>query len=415
MAGVSPSVGSRWFRDSGGMPPSCPTSFSGRYLSFIEREEVAVLNASGSGVNEIARRLGRSPSTISRELRRNAATRSGGFEYRATTAQWHADRRARRPKVAKLVTHDALRQYVQERLAGTILSPAGSVVAGPATRWTGRRHGRRQDRRWANSWSPEQIANRLRVDFSDDESMRISHEAIYQALYVQGRGALRRDLVACLRTGRALRVPRARTRGRRKTFVSSEIMISERPAEAQDRAVPGHWEGDLILGLESSAIGTLVERTTRYTLLLHLPRMQAHGQPRLKNGPALAGHGAAAVRDAIAASIVKLPEQLRRSLAWDQGAEMAEHIQLRVDTGLAIYFCDPQSPWQRGTNENTNGLLRQYFPKGTDLSKHSADDLAAVAATLNGRPRKTLTWKTPAEAFNELILPRQPAIVATTP
>lgn len=161
-------------------------------------------------------------------------------------------------------------------------------------------------------------------------------------------------------------------------------MISERPAEAEDRAVPGHWEGDLILGLESSAIGTLVERTTRYTLLLHLPRMEAHGQPRPKNGPALAGHGAAAVRDAISASIVTLPEQLRRSLAWDQGAEMAEHVQLWVDTGLAIYFCDPQSPWQRGTNENTNGLLRQYFPKGTDLSKHSADDLASVASALNG-------------------------------
>ena len=415
VAGVSQAVGTRWFRDSGGMPPINSTPLSGRYLSFVDREEIAVLNAGGSGVNEIACRIGRSLSTISRELRRNAATRSGGFEYRATTAQWHADRRARRPKVAKLATNGALRQYVQERLAGTLVSPAGKAVPGPKTRWTGRHHGRRQDRRWAQSWSPEQIANRLRVDFSDDESMRISHEAIYQALYVQGRGALRRDLVACLRTGRALRVPRARIRARGKTFVSSDIMISERPAEAEDRAVPGHWEGDLILGLESSAIGTLVERTTRYTLLLHLPRMEAHGQPRTKNGPALAGHGATAVRDAIAASIVTLPEQLRRSLAWDQGAEMAEHVQLRVDTGLAIYFCDPQSPWQRGTNENTNGLLRQYFPKGTDLSKHSADDLAAVAVALNGRPRKTLRWNTPAEAFNELILSGKPAIVATTP
>ena len=246
--------------------------------------------------------------------------------------------------------------------------------------------------------------------------MRISHEAIYQALYVQGRGALRRELTACLRTGRALRVPRARTRGRGKKFVSPEIMISERPAEVDDRAVPGHWEGDLILGLGSSAIGTLVERTSRFTMLLHLPRMEGHGdEVRVKNGPALAGHGAEAVHDAIAASITTLPEQLRRSLTWDQGAEMAKHAQLRIDTGLAIYFCDPHSPWQRGTNENTNGLLRQYFPKGTDLSKHSADDLAAVAAALNSRPRKTLGWKTPAEALNEHLLSVQQGIVATTP
>ena len=228
--------------------------------------------------------------------------------------------------------------------------------------------------------------------------------AIYQALYIQGRGALKRELVACLRTGRALRIPRARTKGKRKKFVTPEIMISERPAEAKDRAVPGHWEGDLILGLESSAIGTLVERTTRFTMLLHLPRMDGHGdQPRVKNGPALAGHGAEAVRDAIASSIVTLPDQLRRSLTWDQGAEMAQHVQLRIDTGLPIYFCDPQSPWQRGTNENTNGLLRQYFPKGTDLSRHSRGDLDAVALTLNTRPRKTLEWRTPAEALDELL------------
>src|SRR6266849_3533936 len=201
-------------------------------------------------------------------------------------------------------------------------------------------------------------------------------------------------------TGRALRVPRARTSGRGKKFVSPEIMISERPADAEDRAVPGHWEGDLIVGLDSSAIGTLVERTTRFTMLLHLPRMEEHGGPRAKNGPALAGHGAEAVRDAIAASITTLPGQLRRSLTWDQGAEMASHAQLRIDTGLAIYFCDPHSPWQRGSNENTNGLLRQYFPKGTDLSRHSAGDLAAVVAALNGRTRKTLSWRTPAEALD---------------
>ncbi len=234
--------------------------------------------------------------------------------------------------------------------------------------------------------------------------MRISHEAIYQALYVQGRGALKRELVACLRTGRALRVPQARTRGRGKKFVTPEILISERPAEADDRAVPGHWEGDLILGLDSSAIGTLVERTTRFTLLLHLPRMDGHGrEPRAKNGPALAGHGAEAVRDAIAEAISTLPQQLRRSLTWDQGAEMAQHVRLRMDTGLEIYFCDPHSPWQRGTNENTNGLLRQYFPKGTDLARHSRDDLDAVGLALNTRPRKTLGWKTPAEALDELL------------
>ena len=366
-------------------------------------------------VRAIARRLGRSPSTVSRELRRNAATRGGRLDYRASTAQWHADRRARRPKVAKLAANDKLRQYVQDRLAGTVTAPDGSEVPGPQVRWIGRRHGRRQDRRWASSWSPEQIANRLPIEFPADGSMRISHEAIYQALYVQGRGALRRELTACLRTGRALRVPRARSRGRGKTFVSPEILISQRPAEAADRAVPGHWEGDLIVGLDSSAIGTLVERATRFTMLLHLPRMAGHGQPRVHNGPALAGHGAQAVRDAIAATITTLPEQLRRSLTWDQGAEMAQHARLRIDTGLQVFFCDPHSPWQRGTNENTNGLLRQYFPKGTDLGKHSADDLAAVAATLNSRPRKTLGWRTPAEAFNDHLHSLQQGGVATTP
>jgi IS30 family transposase len=306
--------------------------------------------------------------------------------------------------VAKLAANEKLRYYVQDRLSGLITRPDGTEVPGPTVRFIGRRHGRRQDRRWAKAWSPEQISNRLRVDFANDESMRISHEAIYQALYVQGRGALKRELVACLRTGRALRVPRARTRGRGKKFVTPEIMISERPAEADDRAVPGHWEGDLIMGLDRSAIGTLVERTTRFTMLLRLPPMEGHGtEPRVKNGPALAGHGAEAVRDAIAETIMKLPEQLRRSLTWDQGAEMAQHAQLRIDTGLAIYFCDPQSPWQRGTNENTNGLLRQYFPKGTELSRYSSGDLDAVALALNTRPRKTLGWKTPAEALDELL------------
>jgi IS30 family transposase len=375
---------------------------SGRYLSFAEREEIAVLRARGCGVREIARALGRSPSTISRELRRNAATRGGGLEYRAGTAQWHADRRSRRPKRAKLAENPELRRYVQDRLAGAVQRPDGITVDGPQVKWSGRRHGRRTDRRWARSWSPEQISNRLRLDFPDDESMRVSHEAIYQSLYIQGRGALRRELTACLRTGRALRVPRARAR-RGKSFVTEQVLISERPAEAADRAVPGHWEGDLILGLGSSAIGTLVERSSRFTMLLHLPPLDGRDRPRIKNGPALTGHGAEAVRDAIAAAIATLPEQLRRSLAWDQGAEMAQHAQLRIDTGLQVYFCDPQSPWQRATNENTNGLLRQYFPRGTDLARHSADDLAAVAAALNTRPRKTLGWRTPAEVLDKYV------------
>jgi IS30 family transposase len=407
-AGVSLPVGGRWFRRAGGMIPfhllQSSKPRSRRYLAFTEREEIAILRGQEHGVRAIARKLGRAPSTISRELRRNAATRSGGLEYRASTAQWHADRALRRPKPAKLVRNEVLHHYVQERLAGAVSAPAGVKIKGPQVAWKGRRVGPRQHRRWALAWSPEQIARRLPLDFPDDDSMRISHEAIYQALYVQGRGALRRELSACLRTGRALRIPRARVRGKGKSFIYPEIMISERPAGIADRAVPGHWEGDLILGLGSSAIGTLVERTTRFTLLLHLPRMAAYGKiARIKNGPALAGHGAEAVRAAITRTIVTLPEQVRRSLTWDQGAEMAQHADLRIDTGLQIYFCDPHSPWQRGTNENTNGLLRQYFPKGTDLSLHSADELAAVAMTLNSRPRKTLGWKTPAEALDQYL------------
>ena len=385
------------------MSPMALQAPSGRSLSFGEREEIALLNAQRLGVREIACRVGRDASTISRELRRNAATRGARLDYRASVAQWHAERRARRPKVAKLATNDRLRDYVQDRLSGAISDAQGRPIPGPNVPWKGRRHGRRADRRWGTAWSPEQISNRLRIDFPDDESMRISHEAIYQSLYIQGRGALRRELTACLRTGRALRVPRARTRRRGgRGFVTPEVMISQRPAQVEDRAVPGHWEGDLILGLNSSAIGTLVERNTRFTMLLHLPRMAGHGhQPRVTNGPALAGHGAEAVRDAIAAQITTLPEQLRRSLTWDQGAEMSEHPQLRIDVGLDVYFCDPHSPWQRGTNENTNGLLRQYFPKGTDLARYSASDLDAIAATLNGRPRKTLSWQTPAEVLHD--------------
>ena len=328
---------------------------TGRYLSLAEREEVAVLQGRVSA-HEIARQLGRSPSTISRELRRNA-TGGDPARYRASVAQAEADRRARRPKAAKLAAQPALREYVQDKLEGD------------------------------EHWSPEQIARRLVVDFPDDERMRICHETIYQALYVQGRGALRRELTACLRTGRALRKPRRRADQRRER-IKDKVMISERPAEVADRAVPGHWEGDLIIGRDSgSAIGTLVERTTRFTMLLHLPD----------------DHGAVAVREAIAATIATLPAALRRTLTWDQGIELSQHLQLTFDADLAVYFCDPHSPWQRGTNENTNGLLRQYFPKGTDLSVHGPEDLARVAAGLNGRPRKTLDWKTPAEALEALL------------
>jgi len=280
----------------------------------------------------------------------------------------------------------------------------GKVIHGPDVTWTKRRSVRRQHRRWATAWSPEQIARRLPLDYPEDETMRISHEAIYQALFIQKRGALRRELVACLRSGRSLRVPRARRTGKGRAFVSDDIMISERPSEVAGRAVAGHWEGDLIIGLKSSAIGTLVERTTRFTLLLHLPPMPSHGTgKRPKRGPALAGHGAEAVRNAVTRSVQTLPGHLKKSLTWDQGAEMAQHKKLKADTGIDVYFCDPQSPWQRGSNENTNGLLRQYFPKGTDLSQHRADELDAVAFTLNNRPRKKLGWKTPAEMLDEIL------------
>jgi IS30 family transposase len=416
VVGVSPVIGSRWFRQRGGMPLFLVNRVSGRYLAFAEREEIAMLNGQGFGVREIARRLGRDPSTISRELRRNAATRGGKLEYRASVAQWKAELFARRPKPAKLITNERLRNYVQERLSGHVRRLDGTPHPGPVARaWIGRNKPRRQDRRWASAWSPQQIAQRLRLDFPDDEAMRISHEAIYQSLFIQGRGALKRELAACLRTGRALRVPRARTRRDRAGMVTPEVMISERPAEAADRAVPGHWEGDLIIGLERSAIGTLVERTTRFTMLLHLPRMDGWGvEPRVKNGSALAGRGAQAVREAITATITTLPEHLRRTLTWDRGKELAQHAQLSIDAGVRVYFADPHSPWQRGTNENTNGLLRQYFPKGTDLARWNRDDLDAVAATLNNRPRKTLGWRTPTEAMDAQLLSTQGSDVATT-
>lgn len=318
--GVSTPVGFRWFRHAGGMSPISLAEPTGRYLSFAEREEIALLKVEGCGVREIARAIGRDPGTISRELRRNAATRAGKQVYRASVAQWKAQQAAKRPKPAKLATNPQLRAYVEDKLCGAVTDADGRPIAGPDVPWAGRRHGRRQDRRWGTAWSPEQISNRLKVDFPDDESMRISHETIYTSMYVQGRGALKRELTACLRTGRALREPRARTGRSGRTFVTDEVKISQRPAEAGDRAVPGHWEGDLIIGLDKSAIGTLVERTSRYTMLLHLPRMEGFGEvPYVKNGPPLAGHGAQAVRDAITAQLGDLPEQLRRSLTWDQG------------------------------------------------------------------------------------------------
>lgn len=403
--GVSQAAGGRWFRHGGGMPPMDLAPQSGRYLSFHEREEIAILKAQGIGVRETARRLGRDPSTVSRELRRNAATRGGRLDYRASVAQWKADLVARRPKTAKLAASDRLRDYVQERLSGQVSHPDGTMLGPEGPQWKGRNKPHRGDRRWVMAWSPEQIANRLKVDFPDDESMRISHEAIYQALFIEGRGALKRELVACLRTGRALRVPRARSKRKSWAHVTPEVLISERPAEADDRAVPGHWEGDLLIGLERSAIGTLVERTTRFTVLVRLPREDGYGTiPRTKNGPPLAGYGAVTMKNALAATVGTLPGQLWRSLTWDRGKELSAHAQFTIETGIPVYFADPHSPWQRGTNENTNGLLRQYFPKGTDLSRWAAEDIDAVAATLNSRPRKSLGWKTPAEALNDHLL-----------
>jgi len=364
--GASPVTGRRWFTQAGGMAPFALQVPSTRYLSPLEREEIAVLHAQKVDKAEIARRLGRDASTIGRELARNAQ-RGRPDRYRASSAQAQAEARARRPKPAKLAGDSRLRAYVQDKLAGP------------------------------HRCSPEQISRRLRSDFPDDERMRVSHETIYQALYVQGRGALRRELAACLRTGRAVRKPRRRVEARRPRQIPPELMISARPAEVADRAVPGHWEGDLILGRNNaSAVGTLVERQTRFVMLLHLPGR----------------HGAEQVRDAMATTIATLPAALRRSLTWDQGSELARHREISIATGLNIYFCDPASPWQRGSNENTNGLLRQYLPKGTDLSVHDADALAEIAYGLNGRPRKTLDWRTPAEAFAELL--SQHPIATTT-
>jgi transposase, IS30 family len=361
--GVSSTTGRRWFRDAGGVMPWTPEP-SGRRLCFAEREEIACQRAAGAGVRQIARQLGRDPATISRELRRVVSTRRA---YRASTAQADADDKAKRPKPAKLATNLMLRREVQARLE--------------------RNH------------SPEQIARRLREEFPDRPELHVSHETIYQSIYVQGRGGLRRELARHLRTGRTLRRPR-RGDGERRGRIPGMVNISERPAEIADRAVPGHWEGDLIIGADNnSAIGTVVERATGFVMLLHLP----------------SDHGALSVQEAIVAKMSQLPGFLRQTLTWDQGSEMANHVQIAAATELDIYFCDPHSPWQRGSNENTNGLLRQYFPKGTDLSVHGQGYLDYVAAELNNRPRKRLGWKTPAEALDHLLCePFNPPGVADT-
>jgi IS30 family transposase len=365
--------GLRWFVQAGGVVPAYVTAkSSGRYLSFAEREDIFAGVERGDSIRLIARRLGRAPSTVLRELRRNmwhqlyrsrsrmrphpwGRDRIRPWNYRPSLAQRRADFLARRPKPAKLATHLALRELVQAKLRERL--------------------------------SPRQIAVELRAEFPANPEMWVSHEAIYQSIYVQGRGALRRELAVHLRTGRALRKPRRKANERRGR-IPDMVNISQRPAEVEDRAVPGHWEGDLLMGKNGrSAIGTLVERSTRFVLLLHLPH----------------GHSPLQVQDAIVASTQKLPQFVRKSLTWDQGKEMSNHLQIKVVTGLQVYFCDPASPWQRGSNENTNGLLRQYFPKSTDLSQHDAAYLDFVAAQMNRRPRQTLGWMRPAEALGRLL------------
>jgi IS30 family transposase len=361
--GVSADLGKRWARQSGGVKPRIAVSV--RQLSYRERCRIEDLLDMGCSPAAIARDLGRARSTITREVARH---RRVDGRYGADAAQSRADAAARRPKPAKLRDNPRLRQQVQDRLV--------------------KHH------------SPEQIARRLREDFPDDPEMWVSHETIYQSLYVQSRGGLKRELTRHLRTGRSMRKPRRKSEERRGRL-KGMVMISERPPEVEDRAVPGHWEGDLILGSteSGSAVGTLVERMTRFTLLLHLS----------------GGHTADIVQEAMVAQIATLPDQLRQSLTWDQGREMANHVQIAEATGLSIYFCDPHSPWQRGTNENTNGLLRQYLPKGKDLSFYGPGLLDNIAAELNARPRKTLNWRTPAEALEALLSGQtDPPAVATT-
>ena len=347
-AGAGEMWGRRVLGDAGGVNPMSCKPPEGRYLQFWEREEIAVLWACGHGVREIAGRLGRSPSTVSRELRRG----DGKGGYRASRGQKSADRARTGRRSAKLAVNLRLRAEVSARLE-------------------------RRD-------SPEQIAGRLRLDFPDDPEMHVCAETIYQSLYIQGRGGLRRELAECLRTGRAARKPR-RVPGERRGRIADMVMISDRPPEIEDRAVPGHWEGDLLIGSEGSrsAVATLVERASGFLMLVHLPE----------------GRGALSVQQALTAKILTLPEQLRLSLTWDQGKEMHRHKQISID----IYFCDPNSPWERGSNENTNGLVRQYQPKGTDLSVHGPGILDNIASELNSRPRKRHGYRTPAEVLDKLL------------
>ena len=336
-------------RDEAKQPPPCEWRPGPGRLTLEEREEISLGLGRGESYTAIAGRLGRPVSTVSREVGANG----GRCGYRAVPAHRRAWERARRPK--------------QPRLACTRL-------AAQVEEWL---------EQW---WSPEEISRRLRTEFPDDPMMWVSHETIYQSLFVQGRGELRRELTRCLRTGRARRRPRRRSQVRAQ--LADMVMISERPAEADDRAVPGHWEGDLIIGKNAkSAVGTLVERATRYVLLLHLPE----------------GREADKVDAAMRQAIAKLPGELFRTITWDQGKEMARHATFTIDTGIQIYFCDPHSPWQRGTNENTNGLLRQYMPKSTDLSLLTEDDLDRIARSLNNRPRKTLGFMKPSERLSELL------------
>jgi transposase, IS30 family len=321
-----------------------------RRLSLDERVEIRLGLEQGLSLRTIARGIRRDPATVSREVRANG----GRACYRPMWAQRRAAQRARRPKLTKLAANP--------RLCARVVADLRQL------------------------WSPEQIANRLREEFGDDRSMRISHETIYKTVYVQGRGELRRELARCLRTGRAKRVSRGRLD--KRGLIPDIVMISERPTEVEDRSVPGHWEGDLLMGRASkSAIGTLVERSTRFVILFPLPN----------------GKSADQVRVAMTKAIQTLPAALRRTLTWDRGREMTEHVRFKIDTGVQVYFCDPYSPWQRGSNENTNGLLRQYFPKGMDLSKVAAEQIQAAADGLNGRPRETLGWKKPAEKLAELL------------
>jgi transposase, IS30 family len=367
-AGVSRTTGRKWFIEAGGVMPAVQTPAQVKpRLTIEQREDIAMLKSRNVSNADIARHVGCDRSTIGRELAKGTTVRDKQLPvYRASTAQKKAEWRARRPKTTKLAGSDWLRQVVQAELE--------------------------------EEHSPEQIANRLPLDYPDDPELRVSHETIYKALFVQGRGELRRDLHRRLRTGRALRKPRRGT-GERRGQIPGMVNIAERPAEADDRKVPGHWEGDLITGANNqSAVGTLVERTSGFTLLLHLPD----------------GHGADAVAEAMTIQMSRLPQTLRRTLTWDQGSEMTNHAQIAAATDLDIYFCDPHSPWQRGSNENTNGLLRQYFPKGSDLSVYQADYLDHVAAKLNNRPRKRHSWRTPAEVLDRLLSDPQDQPVAST-